>query len=188
VPTFDLGRKAGLGLPILDTDLTAANALVPAWSVAPTVPAPVLLPVLLPVYYHWEFRTGRGGDFESLARRLTPGVPQGLGKRAIDISQPGFAAAGATTADLEGALLPIATAGSPTPVPLPLQFQVMLAGIINESSRSQAADPHSNPLLAPPIYGRWHAGRPRWRQPGPHGSTSSTSIHAGASPRPSAPA
>src|SRR5262245_9049952 len=32
VPAFDLGRKAGLGLQILDTDLTAAAALTAAWS------------------------------------------------------------------------------------------------------------------------------------------------------------
>jgi hypothetical protein len=159
VPTFDLGRKAGLGLPILDTDLTAANALAPAWSFTPAAPARVLLPV----FYHWEFRTGQSGDFESLARRLTATVPEGLGKRPIDISHPGFPASGATKVELEGALLPIAPATSPLPAPsdpLPLQFQTALAGIINEPSRSQAADPDADPLLAPPIYGRWHAGRP----------------------------
>jgi hypothetical protein len=157
VPTFELGRKAGLGLPILDTDLTAVNALASAWSFAPAAPAQVLLPV----YYHWEFRTGQGGDFESLARRLTTTVLPGLGKRPIDISQPGFAASGATTVELEGALLPITPAASPSPppVPLPQQFQTALAGIINEPSRTQAADPNADPLLAPPIYGRWHAGR-----------------------------
>ena len=29
----------------------------------------------LPVYYHWEFATGSGGDFETLARRLKPRSP-----------------------------------------------------------------------------------------------------------------
>jgi hypothetical protein len=135
VPTFDLGRKAGLGLPIPDTDLTAASALAPAWSFAPAAPAQVQLPV----YYYWEFRTGQRGDFESLARRLTPTVPEGLGTRPIDISHPGFAAPGAATADLEGALLPIITAGPPPPPgPLPLSFQTILAAIINEPSRTHA--------------------------------------------------
>src|SRR5512145_285201 len=32
VPTFELGRRAGLGEEIKDTELTAANALTPAWS------------------------------------------------------------------------------------------------------------------------------------------------------------
>lgn len=35
VPTFELGRKAGLGLPIKDSDLVAANALAFAWSLVP---------------------------------------------------------------------------------------------------------------------------------------------------------
>jgi hypothetical protein len=161
VPTFDVGRQAGLGLPILDADLAS---LAPAWSFPPASPDPVPPPdpVLLPVYYHWEFRTGQGGDFESLARRLTPTVPEGLGKRPIDISHPGFPASDATTAELEGALLPIPPTGDqPTntaPDPIPLQFKIELAGIINEPSRTEAADPNADPLLAPPIYGRWHAG------------------------------
>ena len=157
VPAFEVGRKAGLGLPVPDTDLTAVNALAPAWSLAPTAP----VQVDLPVYYHWEFRTGQGGDFESLARRLTPTVPEGLGARPIDISRPGFAASGATTMDLEGALLPVPPAGSAPPPPdqLPEAFLTVLAGIINEPDRTQAADPSADPLLAPPLYGRWHAGR-----------------------------
>jgi hypothetical protein len=154
VPTFELGRKSGLGIAIEDADLTAANALAPAWSFTPSPP----LQVELPVYYHWEFRTGQAGDFESLARRLTPGVPLGLGTRPIDVSRPGFPAAGATTQDMQGALLPIPPASSTSPV-LPRPFQTTLASIINEPSRTQAANPNADPLLAPPIYGRWYAGR-----------------------------
>jgi hypothetical protein len=160
VPTFELGRKTGLGIDIQDADLTSPNALAPAWSFTPSPPAQVELPV----YYHWEFRTGQAGDFESLARRLTPGVPLGFGKRSIDVSRPGFPASGATTQDMEGALLPIPPASSTSPSSvaspgLPQQFQTNLANIINEPSRAQAANPNADPLLAPPIYGRWHAGR-----------------------------
>ena len=43
--------------------------------------------------------------------------------------------------------------------PAPLSFQNALAPIINAPSTTAAADPHADPLLAPPIYGRWHAGR-----------------------------
>ena len=158
VPTFQLGVRAGLGQPIRDADLTATNALASAWSLTPGPPAQVELPV----YYQWEFRTGQSGDFESLVRKLTPSLPVGLGTRAMDVSEPGFAHAGATTQNLEGALLPIRPLGdtppeSPPP-PLPAQFQATLAGIVNEPSRTQAADPNTDPLLAPPIYGRWHAG------------------------------
>jgi hypothetical protein len=157
VPSFELGRRAGLGLPIGDADLTAVGALAPAWSLAPDPPAEVRLPVL----YHWDFRTGQRGDFESLARRLTPVTAQGLGTRPVDVSRPGFPAAGATTVELEGALLPIPPAGSPPPDPdpLPEAFRATLAGIVNEPGRTEAADPDADPLLAPPLYGRWHAAR-----------------------------
>lgn len=158
VPAFEPGRKAGLGLPISDADLIAANALAPAWSFVPTPPPQVLLPI----YFHWEFRTAAGGDFASLARRLTPAAPEGIGRRPIDISHPGFPSSSATTVELEGALLPIpptsSQPASPEADPVPLQFKNELAAIMNEPSRTQAADPNSDPLLAPPIYGRWHAG------------------------------
>ena len=35
VPTFELGRKSALGLPVTDADLIGANALAPAWSLGP---------------------------------------------------------------------------------------------------------------------------------------------------------
>lgn len=160
VPTFELGRRTALGIPVSDDDVNK-TALAPAW-----VPAPAPPKVVLPVYYHWEFSTGPKGDFESLARALKASVPDGLGTRTIDISQPGFPASGATTAQLEGALLPIPPAPppnspppAPAPDPIPLDFKKTLASIINEPSRVQAANPSADPLLAPPTYGRWHAGK-----------------------------
>src|SRR5262249_12847363 len=87
VPTFDVGRKAGLGIAVTGAEFTSPRAgLKPAW---PFTPVPTL--ATLPVYHSWRFRTGEGGDFESLVRLLQPrGVPPQLGKRAIDISHPGF--------------------------------------------------------------------------------------------------
>ncbi|MEP6493007.1 MAG: hypothetical protein ABJF01_10045 [bacterium] len=158
VPTFELGRAAGLGLPLPDSAITASNALSPAWTTPPAAGD-----VLLPVYYHWEFRAGDAGDFESLARKLTSVVPEGLGKRQIDITNPGFPAgfpAGTTvTADLEGALLPIVAGALPPADPAPLSFQNALAPIVNAPSTTAASNPSADPLLAPPLYGRWHAAR-----------------------------
>jgi hypothetical protein len=160
VPTFELGRKAGLGQPIADTELVAANALGPAWT------ATSKLPLQLPVYHHWEFRTGPGGDFESLVRRLKPQpVPDGLGRRPIDISQPGFRLPAdfprGTALGLEGALQPMNTPDTPAPwdEATAKPFQTALAGIVNAPGLSEVADPHADPLLAPPLYGRWHAAR-----------------------------
>ena len=63
----------------------------------------------LPVYFHWEFRTGVGGDFEALVRLLEAReMPAEVGKRRMDISQPGFSITptlpSGTTLELEGAL------------------------------------------------------------------------------------
>ena len=161
VPVFELGRKAGLGLPIADADLTAAGALAPAWTITATGP----VQAQLPVYYSWQFRTGEGGDFESLARQLKIASPAGLGRRAVVIGQPGFAftqpVAPSTTVQVEGALMPLT--GTAPPVlwsdPVASVFETSLATIVNQPGLNQVIAPTADPLLAPPLYGRWHAGR-----------------------------
>src|SRR4030095_1190419 len=87
VPTFELGRKAGLGESISSAD---EGFLHPAWKSG----AQSLAQVKLPVYYHWEFRTGTGNDFEALVNLLEPrdtqDLPAGVGKRTMNIGEPGF--------------------------------------------------------------------------------------------------
>ena len=83
VPAFEAGRLAGMG------ETPDVNAtLIPAWSIAPNAPGNVSLPV----YYHWEFRTGEREDFESIVARLAPrDFADTVGRRrAMDISTPGF--------------------------------------------------------------------------------------------------
>lgn len=162
VPAFKVGVKAGLGQEITDGDLTTANGLEPAWSLTPTPPASLSLPL----YHHWRFRTGAGGDFESLVRllRALP-APAGLGKRPIDVSRPGFPLPGSfrpgTMLDLEGALQPLTLQPSPTgwTSSEAEAFQTELAKIVNAPGTAQIMDPSADPLLAPPLYGRWHAER-----------------------------
>src|SRR5215831_12505400 len=162
VPTFELGRKAGLGIAISDADISSATALAPAWSMKPSPPAQVTLPI----YHQWNFRTGPGGDFESLVRQLHPQpAPPELGHRPIDISHAGFAVPGGvpngTTLDLEGALKPMnAPDATPAwPATTQASFQAALASIVNAPGQSATADPHADPLLAPTLYGRWYAAR-----------------------------
>jgi hypothetical protein len=165
VPTFELGRKAGLGIAIADSDLVAATALAPAWSLSP---APTQ--VALPVYSHWEFQTGAGGDFASLAARLRPlPAPAALGQRTIDISRPGFRLPASfparTTLAMGGALRPVLAPGNPDPLTdwpdiTASPFQTALAPIVNAPGTLAFSDPAADPLLAPPLYGRWYAARP----------------------------
>jgi hypothetical protein len=160
VPTFELGCRAGLGEEIKDTDLTAANALKPAWSFTLTPPESVRLPV----YHHWRFRTGEGGDFESLVRLLhAEPAPEGLGKRPMDISEPGFRLEGfpdEAQLALEGALRPLEKRElAPWPEHTQELFQGELAKIVNAAGEALDIDPDSDPLLAPPLYGQWHAAR-----------------------------
>src|SRR5215204_1806883 len=160
VPTFALGVKAGLGQAIADTELTATNAMAPAWTVTATGPTQVQLPV----YYSWQFRTGEGGDFASLARNLKIRGAAGLGRRTVAIGQPGFAVPGLdprTTVEVEGALMPL-TGATPPVVwsdPAALKFELALEDIVNRPGMNQVTSPAADPLVAPPIYGRWYAGR-----------------------------
>jgi hypothetical protein len=161
VPTFDLGRRAGLGEDIKDIELTSTTALKPAWSLTPTAPTDVRLPV----YYQWRFRTGEGGDFESLVRllRAVPS-PDGLGKRPMDISKPGFGLPATFPHDaqlsLEGALRPLEKRDfAPWPDGAQEPFQTELAEIVNAPGEALILDPESDPLFAPPLYGQWHAAK-----------------------------
>ena len=156
VPTFELGRKAGLNLPIMPAD---EAKLDPAWLAGAQAPANVKLPV----YYHWEFRTGVEGDFESLVALLASRpVPPEVGKRPMDITHPGFPLPpqipNGATLGLEGALQPLNSTPTDWPVNQRQAFQGELKKIINAPAQI-ATDPNSTPLLAPPIYGRWHAAR-----------------------------
>jgi hypothetical protein len=166
VPAFDLGRKAGLGQPIADAELTAATALAPAWTLTATTP----LKMELPVYYTWSFRTGPAGDFESLARRLKISVPEGLGQRTIDVRQPGFPLPATfpakATVKIEGALMPLNVPRPPVlwSDSIAVDFEKALANIVNQPGLNQVIAPGADPLLAPPLYGQWHAGRARVTQ------------------------
>jgi hypothetical protein len=161
VPAFELGRKAGLGLPIDPHELSTGPPLAPAWSLTPTAPTSVLLPV----YYSWSFRTGAAGDFEALAKRLTPrAAPARLGLRAADFGAPGFPLAGVTPPtpmDVGAALQPVDAPETAPPWPSGAQapFQAGLADILNTAGEIQGAHPDADPILAPPLYGRWTAAR-----------------------------
>ena len=159
VPTFELGRKAGLGLPIKrEGELNEENQLLPAWTKGEQDP------VTLPVYYHWEFRTGIGGDFEALVKELTPRdlreTPK-VGKRLVDISDPDFniTLPVNTTLELEGALRIVGATTSEWSETTRTPFQTELKKILDAPWLATQNDVTEDPIVAPPIYGCWQAAR-----------------------------
>lgn len=157
VPSFEAGRRTGLGIDLGDQE--HAN-LSPAWTGTGAV--------VLPLYHHWTFTTGAGGDFESLVRRLKArAMPDTVGMRPMSLAQAGAGlpevAPGApgSVLGLEGALR--APTALPTPWPDAVRapwhagMRALLAG--------------SATRLTPPLYGGIHAdkstipppdGTPRW--------------------------
>ena len=161
VPALDVGRRAGLGDTIAEND----DGSKPSWDGAGPE---------FPVYYEWRFRTGLEGDFELLVRALVPrDMDPRVGVRDLDVSRPGFGVAAVTNppdgrVSLEGALL------APTTKRRGLEsesdFAPQVAAKINAPADAMAAPAGpvigaSDPVVAPPIYGSWHAGVDRVELP-----------------------
>lgn len=146
VPCYEPGRLAGLGLP-------------PAEQAAPAWPQGSGTSLDLPCYFRFGFHTSTQGDFASLVRALKPQpLPATVGWRPLDVSDPGptpdFAAG--TTLLLSGALCSTQPADTASPKPA---FGAALAGLIN-AAVALGADPAGgdDPVVVPPLYGRWHYG------------------------------
>lgn len=176
IPTFESGRLAGLGLD----PGAAPNATHSAWAAYPT--GTRAEPEFYPVYYRWYFRTGEIGDFEYLVRLLEakPVNPK-VGNRDMDVLFPGANLPPIDDAELGGILkLGGALRAPDSPHyddwddPTPHPFQTELAKLVNladEYTQKTAPDAHADagieppedpddtddPLITPPIYGRWHA-------------------------------
>ncbi|MFT3969746.1 MAG: hypothetical protein QM695_05550 [Micropruina sp.] len=141
VPTFEAGRRAGLGDD-------PGNAEGPAWTLADGMPS-----VELPIYHHWRFATGPAGDFQSLALAIRGrGVGDGFGTRPVNLSTAGLGLTGTDDAQelLGGALLALDTPVNRWPDPgLATRFASALRAVLNAPD---AASPNP-PVLAPPRYG-----------------------------------
>lgn len=181
IPTFETGRLAGLGMNPDD----APHATFSAWGEGR--PAPTQFPV----YYRWFFRTGSQGDFEYLVRLLEPKPADSrVGRRDIDVQNPGSNISGIQNPDLEGVLklggallAPLSNEAEQEIVkwenwdqPYPHVFQQELAAFLNladdyarlaadaanqNTDLPDAIQADPDPLITPSIYGRWHALRNR---------------------------
>ncbi len=177
IPSFETGRLAGLGLPV--------GATTPAMPTSWPVGGPVAQ-TAFPVYFSWTFRTAKLGDFEYLARLLKPKpVDRSVGVRPLDASQPhpmlaGIGGPSQGVLALGGALRAArsqmsaaeraAVEANETWVS-PQAFQRDLASLINLADLYQATPAaqannsvplvrdvaDDDPVITPPLYGRWHA-------------------------------
>jgi hypothetical protein len=168
VPAFEQGRRAGLGEPIQRPEETKPLDLTPAWILKVKSPAKPPAEVTLPVYYQWDFRTGTGGDFESLVGLLKAReMPATVGKRPIDISEPGFKIqpplppnATGTTLGLEGALRVVGSKPDDWPTTVRGPFQTALQDILNRAWKvATDENDQRDPIVGPPVYGCWQAAR-----------------------------
>jgi hypothetical protein len=154
VPVFEAGRRVGLGQD-------EGDAGVATWA-----PSPGLQ---LPVYDSWRFGTGPEGDFETLARRLSPtnsDLLNRLGFRTVAIE----ARASLMQAD-DGQ--PELYAPTIRQVPTAISSPRPDTSFAPDSHDPQAAPLHerlkevvdlvaqqaaATPIVGPPLYGQWHAG------------------------------
>lgn len=154
VPAFDLGVQRGLGTT------PASTTALPAWDVRQA------REVVLPVYYHWQFGTGPGGDFEALARRLTPiEAPAELGFQSMYIGEPRGGLANvdpklpAAYTRMEG-VLRAPQASNTALADIPPALQTGLQKAVNAPAELVVGN-QPGTAVAPPLYGEWHLHRHR---------------------------
>ncbi len=164
IPAFEVGRLAGLGLANDGQDILAAS-----WGAAQKD---------YPVYYQWNFSTGERGDFEYLVNLLeSRPVDERVGIRDMDMQARSFGVDGMsdgpgdlTVIGLEGALKSPEAVSRPTvwppiePAERP-QFITDLIKRVNFQdvllNEPEAGFSHPDPVISPPLYGRWHAKQKR---------------------------
>lgn len=183
IPAFETGRMAGLGID--QSELAAIDAQLPSWGLTTGIHDSNHLPNKWPTYHEWYFKTGAAGDFEYLVRQIVPRtLDDRVGKREMDIIYPGFELnhdGGSLNGvlELEGALRIPGNSGVPYPwlpgVSIADEFRNDLADLVNlgqniidhtlsstDNAVYQSLDiggevVSDDPIVAPPMYGRWHA-------------------------------
>jgi hypothetical protein len=152
VPAFAHGAQVGLGQPI-DTSVDVMHT---AFDPNPSGD------VTLPVYYDWRFQTGAVGKFDDLVKELVPvPIDQSAATRDLDVSVPGYQLPSGvinapTALPIGGALRPLPPQTPPPPPANPPtvspNFITQLSQFIGTSTNTVV---NSDPLVTPPLYGRW---------------------------------
>ena len=148
-----------------------------------------------PYYHRWYFRTGASATSSTSSGCSSHGRPTlRVGRRDMDVQRPGSNLTGIEIPELGGVLRLGGALQVPAEAltddeeaeaerfeewdtPFPHPFQSDLADLVNLAADYQGAADDPDPLVTPPIYGRWHAlvraDRPearrvpatRWRRP-----------------------
>jgi hypothetical protein len=154
VPAFDAGVARGLGTT------PESATLAPAWTEQDSI--------TLPVYFHWSFGTGPEGDFETLARRLTPFVIETEdGVPSVGTVKMHIGAAGGPVdlpdghpqhvIQMDGALRAL---GQDDGVigDIPAELRQPLGELLDDIADPSGTDPDDG-AVGPPLYGAWAANR-----------------------------
>ena len=177
IPAFETGRLAGLG-----ADFAGVLAQKMSWGGVKADYEARPRGLEYPVYFDWTFRTGKHGDFESLARILKAVVtdPE-LGKRDMYIEDAGYGLKDqnpdSKVLGIEGALKPPGFTSDPwTNGSNDVKYREHLRKLLNlsidhgnratnlaaVSSDSLTQNPFysstlgDDPIVTPHVYGRWH--------------------------------
>ena len=151
VPTFEVGRKAGLNIPLEgDEKDIEKQVLYPAWDFPGSGDSPESIE--LPVYYHWEFGTGQGGDFEDLAQKLKPKAYKNIGSRQLYVGQAGVPDwEDMGSVDLEGVFRSVKD--NPPPDSGEQPWVQPLKSVLHTPDASSTS---TDPTVGPPIYAHFH--------------------------------
>ncbi|MEZ0539920.1 hypothetical protein [Fibrella arboris] len=150
IPTYELGRLAGLGQAVDDATVFGHVSWVGKVAGA-----------AFPYYYSWSFHTGKAGDFEYLLTLLEPyTADKDIGRREMDVSTPGFGTKWTepdTTLGLEGALKsPLMVSDNWPNPPAPLSdFQTGLERLIN-LPETLVTTGKTESVITVPFYGARH--------------------------------
>ncbi|RQG94174.1 hypothetical protein [Natrarchaeobius chitinivorans] len=158
VPTYEAGRLAGIGEDPFEHDDEGNRIDVTgdAWDLEEPPER-----IRLPVYYHWEFSTGKSGDFEALVRRLEPSVLEDVGVRQVDAGDPGPEALGPEALDHDGEVVTVEGAMQSFDISTDsYTYQDELVELVGQASalapETAVADTDgTDRILGPPIYGQW---------------------------------
>ncbi|MFK7757135.1 MAG: hypothetical protein AB8B53_09415, partial [Flavobacteriales bacterium] len=150
IPTFETGRKAGLG-----EDISTVPYYQYAWDLQNFTAANARFPY----YYTWKFRTAEGGDFETLAGKITPRQAATLSTtQRFTLEDSGLQMPTGTDSvlEFEGALVAPGFTSAPfLEEPQNEEFVIDLGEYVNSGVQEGSEADNPDPTVVAPAFGKW---------------------------------